>query len=54
MKRIISSVSVVKTEQERASDLSWVDRNLANRIKRKASHKLSPALQEAVDRMESQ
>ncbi len=54
MKRLISAVSIVKSEQERASDLSWVDKNLAGRIKRKASHKLSPALQEAVDRMESQ
>ena len=54
MKRIISSVSVVKTEQERISDLSWVDRNLASRIRNKASRKLGPALQEAVDRMESQ
>jgi hypothetical protein len=47
-------VSVVKSEQDRASDLSWVDKNLAGRIRRKASHKLSPALQETVDRMESQ
>ena len=54
MKRLISAVSVVKSEQDRASDLSWVDKNLAGRIKRRASHKLSPALQEAVDRMESQ
>jgi putative FmdB family regulatory protein len=53
MKRIISSVSVVKSERERASDLSWVDRNLAGRIKKKASGKLGPALQDAVDRMES-
>jgi hypothetical protein len=54
MKRLISAVSVVKSEQDRASDLSWVDKNLAGRIKRKASHKLSPALQETVDRMESE
>jgi putative FmdB family regulatory protein len=54
MKRIISSVSVVKTEQERASDLSWVDKNLAGRIRKKASRQLGPALQEAVERMESQ
>ncbi|MGD2040560.1 MAG: zinc ribbon domain-containing protein [Anaerolineae bacterium] len=53
MRRIISSVSVVKSERERVSDLSWVDKNLAGRIKKKASSKLSPALQQAVDRMES-
>jgi putative FmdB family regulatory protein len=54
MKRIISSVSVVKTKQERVSDLSWVDKNLAGRIRKKASRKLGPALQETVGRMESQ
>jgi putative FmdB family regulatory protein len=53
MKRIISSISVVKSERERASDLSWVDKNLASRIKKKASSRLNPALQQAVDRMES-
>ena len=53
MKRIISAASIVKSEQERVTDLSWVDKNLAGRIKKKASHKLSPALQDAVDRMES-
>jgi putative FmdB family regulatory protein len=54
MKRVISSVSIVKTEQERIRDLSWVDRDLAGRIRKKASRKLGPALQETVDRMESQ
>ena len=53
MRRIISSVSIVKSELERTSNLSWVDKNLAGRIKKKASRKLSPALQDTVDRMES-
>ena len=53
MTRIISRVSIVKSEQDRTRDLSWVDRDLAGRIKRKASGKLNPALQETVDRMES-
>ena len=53
MVRIISRVSIVKSERDRTRDLSWVDRDLAGRIKRKASGKLNPALQETVDRMES-
>jgi hypothetical protein len=53
MTRLISRVSVVKSEQDRTRDLSWVDRDLAGRIKKKASGKLNPGLREAVDRMES-
>ncbi len=53
MSRLISRVSIVKSERDRTRDLSWIDRDLAGRIKRKASGKLNPALQETVDRMES-
>jgi putative FmdB family regulatory protein len=53
MTRLISRVSIVKSEQDRTRDLSWIDRNLAGRIKKKASDKLSPGLQDTVDRMES-
>ena len=52
MKRIISSFFVTKSKQERVNDLSWVDKNLAGRIKKKASRKLNPALKETVERME--
>ena len=52
MKRIITSVFFAKSKQERCSDLSWVDKNLAGRIKKKASRKLNPALKDTVDRME--
>lgn len=51
--RLISHVSVVKSSQDRVRDLSWVDRDLARRLKKKASGKLNPALQETLDRMES-
>ena len=53
MTRLISRVSIVKSEQDRTRDLSWVDRDLAGRIKKKASGKLNPGLQDTVDRMES-
>ena len=53
MRRLISRVSIVKSEQDRTRDLSWIDRDLAGRIKKKASDKLSPGLQDTVDRMES-
>jgi hypothetical protein len=53
MTRLISRVSIVKSEQDRTRDLSWVDRDLAGRIKKKASGRLNPGLQETVDRMES-
>lgn len=53
MSRLISRVSIVKSEQDRTRDLSWIDRDMAARIKKKATGKLNPALQETVDRMES-
>jgi putative FmdB family regulatory protein len=53
MKRLISSVAVVTSSKDRSRDLSWVDKNVASRIKKKASTKLNPALQQTVDRMES-
>ncbi len=51
--RLVSRVSVVKSGHDRTSDLSWVDRNLAQRIKHKVSGKLNSGLKDAVDRMES-
>jgi hypothetical protein len=53
MMRIFSPISQAKTKKERITDLSWVDKNLAGRIKKKASRKLNPGLKDAVDRMES-
>jgi putative FmdB family regulatory protein len=51
--RRFSRVAVVKSEQDRTTDLSWVDRDLAGRLKKKASGKLNPPLQDTLDRMES-
>jgi hypothetical protein len=51
--RLISRVAVVKSQRERITDLSWVDRNLACRLKKKADTKLNPALQATLDRMDA-
>jgi putative FmdB family regulatory protein len=53
MTRIYSPLSQVKSKKDRIRDLSWVDKNLASRIKKKASQKLNPGLKDAVDRMDS-
>jgi putative FmdB family regulatory protein len=51
--RIYSPIPQIKTGKDRIKDLSWVDKNLASRIKKKASDKLNPGLKDAVDRMDS-
>lgn len=51
--RRFSRVSVVKSGGDRAGDLSWIDRDLAQRIRRKASDKLNPSFSDTLDRMES-
>ena len=53
MARRFSRVAIVKSEHDRTTDLSWVDRDLARRLKKKASSKLNPSLQDSLDRMES-
>lgn len=51
--RLISTVSIVTSKRDRIRDLSWVDRNLSQRIKKKANGKLNPVFQETLDAMES-
>ncbi len=53
MTRLISQVYVVKSQRDRARDVSWIDRDLANHIRKRANGRLSPAFQETLDRMES-
>lgn len=53
MTRLISRVSVVKSQQDRTTDLSWVDRDVARRLKSKSGTRPSPDVQETLDRMES-
>jgi putative FmdB family regulatory protein len=52
--RLISRVSVVRSETDGVRDMSWVDKELARRIKKKASGKLNPAFKATLDRMESE
>jgi putative FmdB family regulatory protein len=51
--RLISRVSVIKSERARLADPSWIDQNLARRLKKKANGELSPALEGTLDRMKS-
>ncbi len=53
LKRHFSKVSVVKSETDRARDVSWVDKDLARRLRKKSKGKLSPQFRETLDRMES-
>jgi hypothetical protein len=50
---LISRVSVIKSERARLADPSWIDQNLARRLKKKANGELSPALEGTLDRMKS-
>jgi putative FmdB family regulatory protein len=51
--RHFSSVAVVKSETDRASDVSWIDKDLAGRLRKKSKGKLSPQFRDTLDRMES-
>jgi len=51
--RLISQISIVKSGKDRVRDLSWVDRDLARRLRKKADGKLSPAFEQTLDKMES-
>lgn len=54
LNRLVSRVSIVKSGKGRIRDLSWVDKDLARRLRKKASGKLSPNFKETLDRMESE
>lgn len=53
LKRYFSSVSVVRSETDRARDVSWIDKDLAKRLRKKSRGKLSPQFRDTLDRMES-
>lgn len=53
LQRVFSPVSLVKSERDRSTDVSWIDRDVATRLRKKAGGKLSPAFRETLDRMES-
>jgi putative FmdB family regulatory protein len=51
--RLVARIAVVKSAQERVRDLSWVDKSLAHRIRKKVSGPVNPPLSDALDKMES-
>lgn len=51
--RTISRVSILKSDADRARDVSWIDRDLARRLKKKSGGRLSPDFKDTLDRMES-
>ena len=51
--RLISQVSVVKSEKDRTKDLSWIDKDIARRLRKKARRKLSRGFEGTLDWMES-
>jgi len=50
--RLISRVSIIKSEKDRTRDVSWIDRDLGQRLRRKARRKLNPDFEETLTRME--
>ena len=53
LRRHFSKVSVLKSDTDRARDVSWVDKDLASRLRKKSKGKLSPQFKDTLDRMES-
>ena len=51
--RRFSRISVARSEGDRSRDLSWIDRDVARRIRGKASDRLNPSFSDTLDRMES-
>ena len=53
IRRLISRISIVKSEMDRARDVSWIDKNLAQRLRKKSGGRLSNTFKETLDWMES-
>jgi putative FmdB family regulatory protein len=53
LNRLISPVSIVKSVKDRTRDLSWIDKDVAHRLRSKARGKLSPGSEETLNWMES-
>jgi putative FmdB family regulatory protein len=51
--RVISRFSIAKSGTDRSKDLSWIDKDLSQRLRQKAGGKLSPGLRKTLDRLES-
>jgi putative FmdB family regulatory protein len=50
--RLISSVSIIKSDSDRLRNLSWLDRDLARRLRKKVPGKTTLALSKTLDWME--
>ena len=51
--RVFSQFAIAKSGRERSRDLSWIDRDLSRRLRKKAGGKLSPGYRETLDRLGS-
>ena len=51
--RVISQVSIVKSGTDRSKDVSWIDKDLSHRLRKKAGGKLGSGFRETLDRLES-
>jgi len=51
--RVISPVAIVKSGTDRSKELSWIDKDLSQRLRTKAGGKLSPGLGETLDRLDA-
>ena len=51
--RLFSRFSVAKSEKDRITDLSWIDKDLSHRLRKKAGRELSPEFRQTLDKLES-
>lgn len=51
--RLISKVSVAKSERDRIKDLSWIDKDLLQRLNKRVPRKYSPGFEGKSDGVES-
>ena len=51
--RLFSRFSVAKSEKDRINDLSWIDRDISHRLRKKAGGSLSPEFSDTLDKLES-
>lgn len=51
--RVFGGISIVKSGTDRAKDVSWIDKDLARRLRGKSGGVLSPEFKQTLDQMES-
>jgi putative FmdB family regulatory protein len=50
--RVFSGFSIARSEADRTSDLSWIDRDVSRRLRTKADGKLSNGFRDSLDRLD--